>query len=250
MAISAEDSLYIAAPLLCDPATVLEPYELRRVMGNIGRAGLALLIPPQTPNIRKGELEQWNLVNHDAFDGKMENCFTSTSLHLGFSGYERPMLTQQHGGRFIESFFIETKLSVYDRGKWVADLDILKALDHPELYPLVQQPHCEIKPAGHKPDFDVTAIDSWEELIEPPPGAGVVRAHGNWQARLAATAISIMLGYRTILFHGHGCWGCGKTVYDALRNKPIAQDARPAGDSNSIYEDSDKNMTDVAIFIL
>ena len=246
MAVSSEDSLYIATPLLCDPATDMKPYDLRRVMGNIGRAGLALLIPPQRPQIRKPEIEQWNVINHEPFEGQLEDCFAATSLHLGFSGYERPMSTEEHGGRFIESFFIETLMAVHDRGKRVADLDVLFALELSKLYPLVRRPDCESKPAGHKPNFDLTAIDSWEELIEPPQGAGVIRAHGNWQARLAAAAVSIMLGYRTILFQGHGCWGCGQALYDHLRKR----DTQNSGTDKDAAQTSGDGITDGAMFIL
>lgn len=101
MAISIGDSLYVAAPLLSDPAASLAPYELRRVIGNIGRAGLALLIPPKNPLVRSPDSGMWSVVNHEMFDGKLEDNFTSTSLHLGFTGYEFPVMDGEHGGRFV-----------------------------------------------------------------------------------------------------------------------------------------------------
>ncbi|RFU25180.1 hypothetical protein B7463_g11158, partial [Scytalidium lignicola] len=210
MAVSSENSLYIAAPLLCDPLTELEAHEVRRVVGNIGRPGVAVLIPPVNPKVRSLQISKWNIINHAPFDGNLADCFRSTSLHLSFSGYELPIMTSEHGGRFVEAFFLEAIVSVHDSGEWVADLDILAALSSPLWKPVLRQPQCDPKPVGqHKPSFEMTSIDCWEELLEKPRCIVAVRAHGNWQARLAAAAISIQKGNPTILFRGHGCWACG-----------------------------------------
>jgi hypothetical protein len=219
MAISSGDSLYIAAPLLCDPATDLQPSDIRRVIGNIGRAGLALLIPPKNPEIRLPDPNMWKVINHDNFEGKLEDCFPNTSLHLSFTGYVLPVVVGDHGGRFVEAFYIESKISVHDSGKWVADIDPLGALLSPKFNAIVQQPHCESKPTGHKPDFEVTSIENWEELLDPPKNAAVIKVHGNWQARLAATAVSVGLGHQTIIFQGHGCWDCGRKTLQLLEKE-------------------------------
>lgn len=218
MAIASGDSLYVAAQLLCDPAAHVKPYEIHRVVGNIGRAGLAFLIPPQNPMVRQVESESWTMVNHEPFNGKLEDNFRSTTLHLGFSGYEFPMTFGDHGGRFVEAFFIEAVVSVHDSGNWVADLDILATLQSPNLYALVQQPTCQkSSPAGSIPDVEVIALDNWEELLDPPRNVSVVRAHGNWQGRLAAASVSLMQGHPTILFRGHGCWTCAVTVMEGFQ---------------------------------
>ena len=52
MALSAGDSIYVAAPILCDPATQRRPHEITRIIGNLGRPGLAFLIAPRNPRIR------------------------------------------------------------------------------------------------------------------------------------------------------------------------------------------------------
>jgi hypothetical protein len=219
MAIASGDSLYVAAQLLCDPAANVKPYEIHRVVGNIGRAGLAFLLPPRSPMVRELDSESWTMVNHEPFNGNLEDNFRSTTLHLGFSGYEFPMTFGDHGGRFVEAFFIEAVVSVHDSGRWVADLDILAALESSNLYSLVQQPTCqESSPAGSVPDVEVTALDNWEELLDPPRNVSVVRAHGNWQARLAAANVSLMLGHPTILFRGHGCWTCAVKVMEGFQD--------------------------------
>lgn len=219
MAIASGDSLYVAAQLLCDPAANVKPYEIHRVVGNIGRAGLAFLIPPRSPMVREVDSDCWTMVNHEPFNGKLEDNFRSTTLHLGFSGYEFPMTFGDHGGRFVEAFFIEAVVSVHDSGRWVADLDILANLKSPNLYSLIQQPTCqESSPAGSVPDVEVTALDNWEELLDPPRNVSVVRAHGNWQGRLAAANVSLMQGHPTILFRGHGCWTCAIKVMEGFQS--------------------------------
>lgn len=218
MAISSGDSLYVAAQLLCDPAANIKPYEIHRVVGNIGRAGLAFLIPPQNPMVRTADYDSWKLVNHQHFDGKLEDSFRSTTLHLGFSGYEFPMTFGDHGGRFTEAFFIEAVVSVHDSGRWVADLDILAALEAPDLYTLKQQATCDKALAvGSAPEVEVVSLDNWEELLDPPRSVSVIRAHGNWQARLAAANVSVMLGHPTVLFQNHGCWRCAVKVMDSFK---------------------------------
>ncbi|KAK0387600.1 hypothetical protein NLU13_3846 [Sarocladium strictum] len=218
MAISSGDSLYVAAPLLCDPASDVKPYEIHRVIGNIGRAGLAFLIPPQTPMVRSANSDSWRLINHEPFDGRLEDNFRNTTLHLGFTGYEVPLTLSDHGGRFVESFFIEAVVSVHDSGRWVADLDVLSTLAAPSLFSLIQQPTCEkSSPVGTVPEEEVISLDNWEELLDPPSSASVVRAHGNWQARLAAACVSVTLGHPTILFRRHGCWTCAVKVMESLQ---------------------------------
>ena len=127
-AISANDSIYVAAPLLCDPSVRCDDHRIQRIAGNVGSAGLALLIPPTDPKIKRLGVEAYHLINHSSFDGKIEDNFRNTSLHLGFTGYALPIDVGTHGSRSREAFFLESVVSVHDRGEWVADLDILALL--------------------------------------------------------------------------------------------------------------------------
>ena len=211
MAISAGDSIYVAAPLLCDPAIAVGHHEIRRIVGNIGRAGIAFLIPPTNPMVKKLALDTYQLINHDLYDGKLEDAFQSTTLHLDFSGYEFPIDVGDHRGRNREAFFIESRVAVHDCGKWVADLDPLSIFFNPRFCVADRSSCCCDSKISHEssiPDFPIVAIDSWEELLESPIDAGVVRSHGNWLARLAAAAISINAGHRTMLLSGTHCRKC------------------------------------------
>jgi hypothetical protein len=207
-AVSSGDSLYIAAPLLCDPGTETEAYSIRRVIGNVGRAGITLVIPTTTSEIRDANPENWKLINHDEFDGQLEDVFQSTSLHFRFTGYELPVNIGAHGSRFTEVSFAEAVISVHDSGRWVADIEVIESLNSGYLHRLRQFHTCKPGPAGLKPDLEMTAIENWEEILDPPSTTAVFKTHGNWQARLAAVCINVKLGNNIILFQNHGCWAC------------------------------------------
>ncbi len=235
MAMSAGDSIFVAAPLLCDPAIHSEPYKLRRIVGNIGRAGIAFMVPPSSPRIKKLDLESYQVINHDPYDGKLENNFQGTTLHLGFSGYEFPLDVGVHGGRHREAFFLETLISVHDRGEWVADFDALAAVASPRLLNasdlLPTCPHAESDRYA-VPEGPLVTIDRWEELLEMPKDAAVVRAHGNWLARLAIAAVSLEIGNNTILWPDHGCWACDEQTSRHLSN--VSVDTHPKS-RNTVY---------------
>ena len=51
-------------------------------------------------------------------------------LHLSFTGYEQAVAsTVMHGARDVEARYVEALISVYDECRWVADLDVLSALN-------------------------------------------------------------------------------------------------------------------------
>ena len=216
MAISAGDSIYVAAPLLCDPAIVTKPYEIRRIVGNIGRAGIAFLIPPINPMIKKLALETYQIINHDPYDGKLEDSYQNTTLHLDFSGYEFALDVGDHGRRHREAFFIESRVAVHDHGAWIADIDPLSTFDSENLHIAKPSPcrcaQTEVSFEILVPDTPLISIDRWEELLESPLDAGVVRSRGNWLARLAAAAIGVKTGHRTILLSGTHCRKCCGTA--------------------------------------
>ena len=46
MAMSIENSIYVAAPLLSDPTNTYRDNTIKRVVGNVGKPGIAMMIPP------------------------------------------------------------------------------------------------------------------------------------------------------------------------------------------------------------
>jgi hypothetical protein len=210
MAMSSGNSLFVAKPLLSDPGETFQSHEVKRVVGNVGRAGIAMLIPPQKPRIRQAELDRWNVVNHKDFVGKAEDCFNNTSMHLSFTGYEIPINVGSHGLQDTEAFLLETDISVHDRGKWVADLDVLGMLEGRGSSRLRRADHlsCDDDRSYDKDLIKLAAIDNWDELLDGPSRGGVVRAHGNWTGRLAATATALEKGHTVCVITGHPCWKC------------------------------------------
>ncbi len=128
MAMSYGNSIYVAERMISDPTDMLPMCAIRRIIGNIGRPGLSLLVPPQQLKAPKPDFESWNMVNHVPFDGRMEDSFAGTSLHLSFSEYQLAVNVGTYGQRDQEAYFVEAIVSVHDRGRWVADIDIMKTV--------------------------------------------------------------------------------------------------------------------------
>jgi len=212
-AISVDDSLYIASPMLGDPELGFSSLpEIRRVRGNIGRPGrnfLGFFSPHGTVKAREKEPGMWNAINHHEFDGRLDDCFSQTTLHLGITGYVHEVATQG-SSRFPKVTFAEAVVSCHDAGQWVADLDIVDAdLISRLILITAQKKDCSgCDGAGKVPGRDLVTIENWEELLDPPHTPAVFRAHVNWQARLAAVLLCLQNGYLTLLFGSHGCWNC------------------------------------------
>ena len=111
MALSSGNSIFVVDSLLQDPSE--QGTSITRLLGNLDRPGIVMLVPPQAPLIRKAELGTWRLVNHYAFDGKVEDSFRETSLHLSFTEYEIP-LSVPVGAVDADATMLETLVSAYD----------------------------------------------------------------------------------------------------------------------------------------
>ena len=201
MAMSAGDSIFVASGLLCDPSERPENGEIQRIMGNIGRPGIALLVPPIAPEIQKSNLDNWNLINHAKFDGNLHDCFQDTSLHLSFTGASLTLGIENTGRQDVEVYLLESLVSLHERGTWVADLDILKALESPRLACIDHSCDYERRKIYSKSQHydQLTSLQSWIEFLERPDVCSIVCMHENWQARLAATAISIAQSHNVMI---------------------------------------------------
>jgi hypothetical protein len=227
-----EDSLYVAMPvgillsdslctcadqlkLLSDPLDKPEEWELKRVLGNVGRPGITFLVPPKQPITKLRDPSSWQVMSDTNFNGYAEDHFSKTSLHLSFTEYYLPLLQDSSHGQDNQVFFLESVISIYDSGKWIGDVDILKALqnhlliritsDH--ISPLGSCNHTLTEPQTFK---TWTSLQSWDDVLDPPRSTFVVQAHGNRIARLAVTAI---LGRREnwkfiAICTSDLCWGC------------------------------------------
>jgi hypothetical protein len=178
---------------------------------------------------RDADPEKWMQINHYPFDGKQETHFKQTSVHLSFTEYVIPLIAEDNPHHIIDksAVLVETLISVYDKGTWVAEIDLLKA-SRSTLY-RVQHASCT---STHKsvrtedfnqakaefPQLAAVSVENWDELIEAPStGVIAVRAHKNWLARLAAMAVCIKQDFVPIILGYEICWTC---CAEMLPNEP------------------------------
>ncbi|KAE9369920.1 hypothetical protein N431DRAFT_414266 [Stipitochalara longipes BDJ] len=188
LALSIDNSIYVAGQVLSDPFDQTPGYDIRHLIGNIGHPGVSLMVGPQSPRVR-GLSGDWRLVQHDNYDWKREDNFKRTSLHLSFTKWKVPLPTVNSGSIDHEVHFLESVISLCDGGEWVADLDILgKGKEMPERVDL--ECTCDDQDIDHEAwTQKVICLDNWEELLDRPSSTCIFRAHGNWAARLAAVSL-------------------------------------------------------------
>lgn len=185
-AVCSEDTIYVPAVVLSDPFVRLPEYEMRSITGNVSRAGISILVSPLEPRIRELS-NSYNVVAHETYDSKREDNFRDTSLHLAFTDWTMPLVTENSRTIDHDAQVVEAVISVRDRGCWVADIDML-AVDFERIVRFEPQ-ICREEGHDQHDALDYTSIDSWEELLDEPSTVGIFRAHGNWAARLAAVGI-------------------------------------------------------------
>ena len=209
MAMSSGDSIYASVALLRDPSEDSDSHEIARVRGNIGRPGIAYLVPPRDPLITKVAISEWPNISRENFDGQIKDSFHSTSLHLSFTGAQSRVNLEFSGAQDDDVYMLETLISLFDKGRWIADLDPLRTSSSERLR--------IIRPCGDKhrhhstanPRQQMTSIENWLQLIDAPDSRyAIVQAHGNWEARLAASSVSVALGLHTLVLPREVCWEC------------------------------------------
>ena len=184
MAVSSRNSIFIAGALLSDPAKVVKGPDIRRVVGNVGKPGITLLVSPQNPLV-KPPSRDFRVITHADYDYKRLDSFSGTSLHLSFTKWMFPLSDGEYGLIDQDIFLAEAVVSVRDSGRWIADIDVVGA--RPENY--VCSIACQCNNRNESFSKAYISIDTWEELLDPPLAVGIFRAHGNWAARLAAICI-------------------------------------------------------------
>ncbi|TGO52449.1 hypothetical protein BCON_0141g00210 [Botryotinia convoluta] len=179
--ISSGNSIFVASPLLCDPYEQPTGVEIQSVPGNIGYPGLSLLIPPPNPRILKSGVDIWQHLDYKPFRGVLEDNLLGTSIRLSFSGYEMPLQ---------QSLDMNKDGHIIDR-----PVRLVEAIEYSIIF---------------EEDRLVTA-DNWDDILTLNGGSlSVVRATGNWLARLAATVINVQAQRSTILVPKDVCWTCLK----------------------------------------
>lgn len=212
IALCSEDSIFVSEILLSSPDIDASQLGLRRMVGNIGHAGMVLMVSPLEPRIRQVQHDA-ALVDHLPYDHKSTYSFAGASLHLSFTKWKMPLDWTNTGEIDQEIFLLESVVSVQDNGTWVADIDVLGRERHS---PDVLSFSCECQVGEDAGGRDAVSLDSWEELLDHPPCIGIMRARSNWAARLAATSILIQQGRgHTAVIVGDGriCLMCLEEFY-------------------------------------
>ncbi|CAJ2510752.1 Uu.00g063770.m01.CDS01 [Anthostomella pinea] len=229
-ALCAAESLYVASTLLRDPAADAALPKVQRFTGNIGKAGMVFMVPPKQPEIRSYDrIDEWYQYDHAEFNGMMGSCFEGTSLHLSFSEASQAVNVDFSGGRDTEAYFLETLVSVHDKGTWIAELDVLGTMQSAGLirrFIGYSACECSSKTAAPASSLKIISIPNFAEMIVPPRQPGIIRARENWQARLAATSLCLAKGYKVLLKPEQICWGCfstksvdGVTIHSVVRQQ-------------------------------
>ena len=212
LAVSSGNSIFAARSLCEDPSDSNGEHKIKRIIGNLGRPGITMLIPAAAPRIRRRS-DEWLHIRHLDYDYAPEDNFPSTSLHLSLTSFEVPYNFGVAGGVDAQVTLVESLVSVHDKGQWVADLDVLGSLSSRLLHRLDHRDcqHANVPERTQRGYSKLTSIDNWDELLDPldlscKGSLDVIRAHENWLARLAAACISIQRGYRTaVLSSGSIC---------------------------------------------
>lgn len=76
--------------------------------------------------------------------------------------------------------------------------------------PPAQDALCTLHPDStyEQTELELVAIENWMELLHTQTKSCIFLAKGNWQARQAATAISMAKGRRTCILSEKTCWAC------------------------------------------
>jgi hypothetical protein len=187
VALASANSIFVASELLGDPSDLEKNHnQVRRVIGNIGRPEMSLLvIPKRTPRIRPLR-NNFHIVPDENYDFRRKDNFQGTSLHLSFTNWKRVLDSGDRGAIDEEACLVEAVVSVHDRGQWVADIDISSITD------MVCEDYNYDCVCGNMGEAEsLISLDHWEEILDSPQSGavGIVRAKDNWVARLAAAAI-------------------------------------------------------------
>lgn len=174
--------------------------------------------------VMEREQSSWRLISSSEFDGKSMNSFTKTSMHLSFTDYHVPLVQSSDGQeQSNQVFLLESVVSVYDAGRWIGDVDVLKCLTSPLLaFQLDSGFHTS---HIHHSFPGVLSLETWDDVLDPPLSDCVIRAQGSWLARLAIVTIFVearaedrgetrgegrleLGGVRMSVYSNDTCWEC------------------------------------------
>jgi hypothetical protein len=94
MAISADNSIFIAGALLSNPYKTVSPRAICYIVSNVGYLGLNLMVAlAGTLKIRRPKNEVYTLSYYLNYDFKRQDHFKGSSLYLSFTGQRFPLIS-------------------------------------------------------------------------------------------------------------------------------------------------------------
>lgn len=199
------------------------------LIGTVDHPGLSLLVPVKETMRSEPDLDSWKLINHTDYDDRIEDNFSATALQLCLTGYVQPLHTGEHGTRDNDTFFVETVISVHERGDWIADINLLTMYpQHHDADPdleydsdddstdegtlIISLPDQCTHPQRERyqtQNFSrIRSVDNWTEFMDPPADLCIVRAANNWTARMAICCLAIDKRSLILLGSSQICWAC------------------------------------------
>jgi hypothetical protein len=109
---------------------------------------------------------------------------------------------------------LEESLNDFDPEQYVEDTEFAASspeqLPEEATQPPAQDALCTFHPNStyKQTELELVAIENWMELLHTQTKSCIFLAKGNWQARQAATAISMAKGRRTCILSEKTCWAC------------------------------------------
>ena len=219
VALCSEDSIFVAEILLSDPGKRSSRSGIRHMVGNVGHAGVVCMVLPEEPRVRHPGHDA-SAVSHSSYhDGGvlLADGFRSTSLHLSFTTWKVPLECGNTGEIDQEIFLLEAVVSVQEKGRWIADINVLGVeRDPPDIVSCscaARQGQLRLPPRTQPSTDNAVSIGSWDELLDPPPCIGILQTNKNWVARLAAVCLLVQEGNghtAVVLEDGADklCWDC------------------------------------------
>ncbi len=180
----------------------------------------------------------WRLTSTNEFNGAAEDHFAHTSLHLSFTNYYAPLAqTDRQQGQDHHVFFRGCVVLVYCSGEWIGDLDVLKSLilDRPWR---VESTCCSCSQPRTicETTSPVTSVENWEDVLDPPSGEFVVRASGNWVARLATASMLAQSGKIGLeILPSSICWKCCRWARPGAGAQTLPLIKFPFGVRGAVY---------------
>ena len=208
-ALSAGNSIYVAKVLLDDPTVDAPESSIVRIVGNIGVPGISVIVSPDALRVADAP-DDPRAIQHQPYDQRREDSFSNVTLHLSMTDWRVPIPTGTVGVIDQDLFLTEAVVSAHDGGKWYADIDVLAAKGKDMAMPMKD---CDCNEIGTSPTRELVCIDTFDELLELPDIDAVLRAKGNWAARLAALCIwrqKKLPAYLSIVedINDQHCWKC------------------------------------------